>query len=167
MPQLTHSDLKELLDITLREYEWLRREVDQRVVARSQLINFIGAMAVLASAVGTILLKDERPGLSSVFIAGIGAFFVLAVAYWRTSNKSIIRLGAYLEGLERKINALTGELYGQVTVEWETQREELRQRPSNWLINFGCRLLALHRREPLARPTPFSAFAKEETVAKQ
>lgn len=154
--QLSDSDLKELLDIALKEYEWLRREIDQRIVARSQLISFIGAMAVLSSAVGTILLKDGGQGLPGIFIGGIGAFFVLAVVYWRTSNKSIVRLGAYLGGLEKKINTLTMELYGEVTVEWETQREGVRQKSPNWLIKLGGSVLALYRREPMARPTPFS-----------
>jgi hypothetical protein len=157
MPQqLSRDDLKELLNIALKEYEWLRREIDQRIVARSQLISFIGAMAVLASAVGTILLRHGKQGLSGIFISGIGAFFVLAVVYWRTSNKSIVRLGAYLEGLEKKINTLTVELYGEVTVEWETQREGVRQKSPNWLIKVGGSVLALYRREPMARPTPFN-----------
>ncbi|MFE7932783.1 hypothetical protein ACFU6S_29470 [Streptomyces sp. NPDC057456] len=158
--QLSREDLKELLHITLREYEWLRREIDQRIVARSQLINFIGAMAVLASAVGTILLTGKKQGLSGIFIGGIGAFFVLAVVYWRTSNKSIIRLGAYLQGLEGKINILTVELYGEVTVEWETRREGVRQQSSKWLIKLGGRVLALYRRGRLAHPTGFNHIGR-------
>lgn len=154
--QLSRNDLKELLSIVLKEYEWLRREIDQRITARSQLISFIGAMAILASAVGTILLTDGKQELSGIFLGGIGAFFILAVIYWRTSNKSIIRLGAYLEGLEKKINALTVELYGEVTVEWETQRESVRQQSPNWLIRAGGSILALYRREPMARPTAFN-----------
>ncbi|MDJ1137793.1 hypothetical protein [Streptomyces iconiensis] len=157
------QDQRELLALLLKEYECLRREIDQRITARSQLIGFIGAVAVVLSGAVTLVARNPQGGslplLLAVTTAGV-VVLAMGLAYWWAFNKSIVRLGGYLSGVEAKINELSLALYGEVAVEWETRRAELRARPRSPFARLVLRVLGLAPQHRRIGPTPLGTLTR-------
>lgn len=104
----------------MKEYETLRNEVVQRINARQQVAGYGAVIVAIAATLGGDM------GWWRYLVAAL--LILLAVGYLRDSNKGIQRIGLHLQELERGVNSLAEELYGEPVLYWETRRQGQREK---------------------------------------
>ncbi|MFF9186559.1 hypothetical protein [Streptomyces rochei] len=119
-----HERVSAVIALRMQEYETLRSEVVQRIAARQQMAGYAAALTAIAATLGGNL-GWWRYLIVALVILG-------SALYLRDSNKGIQRIGLHLQDLEREINVLAVEAYGQPALSWESRRQGQRER-EGWI----------------------------------
>jgi hypothetical protein len=115
-----HERVSAVIGLRMQEYETLRTEVVQRIAARQQMTGYAAALTAIAATLGGNL-GWWRWLIVTLVVLG-------SALYLRDSNKGVQRIGLHLQDLEKDINALAVEVYGQPVLSWENRRQGQRER---------------------------------------
>ncbi len=139
MERTTDDNVRELIELRMREYDSLRSEVVQRIAARNQVAGYAGLAGFIAAMFGN--------GIGLWTLLAIILIVVIAYLFLLDSNDGIQRIGEHLRTLEKEVNALSQQTYQCDALTWETKRQQMRNRQPKVWKRVG-RIGGWHRDEP-------------------